>query len=123
MVHPHHLLSCHEYYKEIEKASTRSRAIFFRALFSRAIITWPPEGREMAKDWKKRINIDPAIMGGKPVIAGRRVPVQVIVGALAGGDSVEQICDDYRLERQDVLAALAYAAEMLRLEPVHALPG
>jgi uncharacterized protein (DUF433 family) len=62
-------------------------------------------------------------MGGKPVIKGRRVPVQIIVGALAGGDSIEQVCQDYVLDKEDVLTALAYAAEMLRLERVYALPG
>jgi len=77
----------------------------------------------MAKKWKERINIDPAVQGGKPVIKGRRVPLEVIVGALAGGDSIEAVCQDYTLEREDVLAALAYATAMLRSERVYALPG
>ena len=64
-------------------------------------------------DWKKRINIDPAIQGGKPVIAGRRVPVEVLVGGLAGGDSIETICEEYSVIREDVRAALAYATDLI----------
>jgi uncharacterized protein (DUF433 family) len=62
-------------------------------------------------------------MGGKPVIKGRRVPVETIVGALAGGTSVERVCSAYRVTEEDVRASLAYAADMLRLEHVYALPG
>lgn len=43
----------------------------------------------MKTDWKKRIEINPDIMGGKPVIKGTRVPVEVIVGGMAGGMTVE----------------------------------
>ncbi|MCL4316228.1 MAG: DUF433 domain-containing protein [Gammaproteobacteria bacterium] len=71
---------------------------------------------------KKHIMIDPDVMGGKPVIKGTRVPVQVVVGALAGGMSVTEVCKEYRLRLEDVQAALAYAAEVLAEEKVHALP-
>ena len=71
---------------------------------------------------KSRIVIDPRIMGGKPVIRGTRVPVQVIVGALAGGMTVEKVCKEYRVTSEDVQAALAYAADALAEEKVHALP-
>jgi uncharacterized protein (DUF433 family) len=71
---------------------------------------------------KTRIVIDPKIMGGKPVIQGTRVPIQVIVGALAGGMTVEEVCKEYRVSVEDVQAALAYAAEALAEEKVHALP-
>ena len=71
---------------------------------------------------KSRIVIDPKIMGGKPVIRGTRVPVQVIVGALAGGMTAEKVCKEYRVTLEDVQAALAYAAEALAEEKVHALP-
>jgi len=57
--------------------------------------------------WQDRINIDQRILGGKPVIMGTRVPVFVVVGALAGGDSLEDVCENYVLTRDDVLAALA----------------
>ena len=72
--------------------------------------------------WQDRIAIDPEIMGGKPVVRGTRVPVEVIVGSLAGGDAIEQICEGYDITEEDVRAALAYAAEALQQERVHALP-
>ena len=70
----------------------------------------------MKPGWKRRIEIDPAIMGGKPVIKGTRVPVEVIVGGLAGGMTVEEVCREYRIKAEDVRAALAYAAESLSEE-------
>lgn len=71
---------------------------------------------------KSHIAIDPKVLGGKPVIKGTRVPVQVIVGALAGAMSKEEICKEYRITVEDIHAALAYAAESLAEEKVHALP-
>lgn len=70
----------------------------------------------MKANWKKRIAINPDIMGGKPVIKDTRVPVEVIVGGLAGGMTVEKICKEYRIKEEDVRAALAYAAETLSEE-------
>lgn len=71
---------------------------------------------------EERIVIDDRIMGGKPVISGTRVPVQVIVGALAGGMSRDEICREYRITDADIQAALAYAAQTLADEKVHAIP-
>ncbi len=73
--------------------------------------------------WEDRIAIDPEVMGGKPVIKGTRVPVQVILGALAGGDTVDDVCAGYKVTEEDVRAALTYAAEVLGQERLHALPG
>ncbi len=73
--------------------------------------------------WQDRIAVDPDVMGGKPVIRGTRVPVQVIVGSLAGGETIRDVCNAYGVTEDDVLAALAYAAEVLSQESVHALPG
>ncbi len=59
----------------------------------------------------KRISIDPAVCHGKPVIAGTRVLVSTLLGALADGDSVEMVIEDYPgISREDVLAALVFAA-------------
>jgi len=74
-------------------------------------------------DWQDRIAIDPKVMGGKPVIKGRRVPLEVIVGCMAGGDDIATVCEEFHLEEADVLAALAYAADMLAEERIHALPA
>lgn len=73
-------------------------------------------------NWKERITIDPKVMGGKPVVKGTRVPLYVIVGALAGGDSIAEVCQGYNITDEDVRAALAYAAEALTDEKVYVLP-
>ena len=56
------------------------------------------------------------------MIKGTRVPVQVIVGALAGRMTIKEVCREYRITAEDVQAALAYAAETLAKEKVHAIP-
>ena len=62
-----------------------------------------------------RISIDPAVCHGSPVVRGTRIPVHQIVQFLANGDSVEAVLTAYPgLTREDVLACLAYAAEMTR---------
>jgi uncharacterized protein (DUF433 family) len=58
-----------------------------------------------------RITQDPAVMGGRPCIRGMRVTVGTIVGLLASGRSEAEILEAYPyLEREDIAAALAYAA-------------
>ena len=75
------------------------------------------------EDWEERIAINNEIMGGKPVIKGTRLPLQIIVGELAGGSTIEEVCAGYDITEEDVRAALAYAAETLAQERLHALPG
>ena len=58
-----------------------------------------------------RIAVDESVCFGKPVIGETRVPVELVVGKLAGGMTVENVADEYGLTREDVLAALAYAAQ------------
>lgn len=70
-----------------------------------------------------RIQIDPAICGGKPVIAGTRVPVAIAVGSLAGGMSMDEVAREYDLSLDDLRAALAYASARLGDESVHPLPS
>jgi len=58
----------------------------------------------------ERITIDPAICHGKPCIRGLRYPVELILELLSAGMTIEEILEDYEeLERDDILAALAYA--------------
>jgi len=60
-----------------------------------------------------RICIDPAVCHGKPVIRGSRVLVSTLLGALAGGDSVETILADYpSISREDIAAALEFASDL-----------
>ena len=68
-----------------------------------------------------RIVVDENIRFGKPVIEGTRVPVDLVVAKLAGGMSMEQVCDEYTLSREDVLAALGYAARAVADEQVRAV--
>ena len=65
-----------------------------------------------------RIMVDEKIRFGKPVIQGTRVPVDLVVGKLAGGMSVEEVMEEYELTREEVLAALAYAARVIAEEHI-----
>ncbi len=60
------------------------------------------------------INIDPAICGGVPVITGTRIPVAIIIGALASEMTETEVMEDYVLTREQIKAALAYAADMVK---------
>jgi uncharacterized protein (DUF433 family) len=60
-----------------------------------------------------RIVVDEDVRFGKPVIAGTRVPVDLVVGKLAAGMTVEHVMKEYQLRREDVLAALSYAARAI----------
>ena len=65
----------------------------------------------------ERISINPQICHGKPVISGTRVLVSNILGALAGGDTFEEILEDYpSISREDILAALQFASELSNFE-------
>ena len=62
-----------------------------------------------------RIVIDPNICFGKPTIRGHRIWVSLVLDFLASGMTIDEILDDYPgLERADVLACIAYGAEMSR---------
>lgn len=66
---------------------------------------------------ESRITVDPAICHGKPCIRGMRYPVENILEWLAAGMTIEEILDDYEdLEREDILAALAFAARMTHIK-------
>lgn len=66
-------------------------------------------------DWRERISADPGICHGKVCIKGTRIMVSVILDNLAAGASPEEILRSYpSLTREDIQAALAYAAELAR---------
>jgi uncharacterized protein (DUF433 family) len=73
------------------------------------------------KDLLKRITINPHIFGGKPIIRGRRLAVEHILGMLAAGDSTETILEGYDwLEPEDIQACMVYAHKLVaheRIEP------
>ena len=65
----------------------------------------------MTTELLSRITHDPAVMGGRPCIRGIRVTVGTILGLLASGRTMDEILQAYPyLERDDIRAALAYAA-------------
>jgi uncharacterized protein (DUF433 family) len=68
-----------------------------------------------------RISIDEKVRFGKPVIKGTRVPVDLVIGKLAGGMTYEEVMSEYDLTREDILAALDYAAKHLSDEEVRAI--
>lgn len=69
--------------------------------------------------WEQHIEINPKIMLGKPVIRGTRIPVEIILRKLAQNISLAEILHDYpKLTKQDIQAALAYAAAVLSEEEV-----
>jgi len=69
----------------------------------------------------ERITVNPEIFGGKPIIRGRRLAVEHILGMLAAGDTVNTILEGYPwLELEDIQACLAYARRLVgheRIEP------
>jgi uncharacterized protein (DUF433 family) len=73
----------------------------------------------------RRITIDPEIFGGKPIIRGRRMAVEHVLGLLAAGDGFEAILAEHPwMEPGDIQACLVYARRMVaheRIEPP--LPG
>jgi uncharacterized protein (DUF433 family) len=68
-----------------------------------------------------RITIDEKVKFGKPVIKGTRVPVDLILGKLAGGMAYEEVMEEYSITKEDILAALDYAAKRLSDEEIRVL--
>lgn len=66
-----------------------------------------------------RITMDRGVMLGKPVIAGTRIPVELILRKLSEGATEAELLDGYpRLTREDIAAALAFAADVIAAEDV-----
>lgn len=73
----------------------------------------------MSRQW---IVSDPKVMMGKPVIAGTRITVELILEKLAAGETIEQIREAHpRLTREAILAVLAFARDALRADVVYPL--
>ena len=69
----------------------------------------------MMKNLLQRISVNPTVCFGKPCIKGTRIWVSLLLDMLADGMAVEEILSGYpQLKREDVLAAMAYGAEMSR---------
>jgi uncharacterized protein (DUF433 family) len=70
----------------------------------------------------KPILQDIDIQAGKPVLAGRRLPVSIVVGSLAGGMSYQDVMEEYSVSMDDILSCLAYATGAINREMIYQLP-
>jgi uncharacterized protein (DUF433 family) len=71
-------------------------------------------------DYREVVISNPNVMMGKPVIAGTRITVELILEKLAAGESIEQILEAHpRLNKDAIRAALAFAAEALRADVIY----
>jgi uncharacterized protein (DUF433 family) len=67
----------------------------------------------------QRITANPAIFGGKPIIRGRRLAVEHVLGMMAAGDTIDDLLAEYDwLQREDVLACMEYARRLVGRERV-----
>ena len=68
-------------------------------------------------NWQNYISEDPKIMYGKPVIKGTRVPVDIIIEKLSKGESIDYLLTAYpHINKEQILACLAYATDLIRNE-------
>lgn len=74
-------------------------------------------------DWRTRIEVNPAVLVGKPVIKGTRIAVEFILELLAQDWPEARILENYpQLKHEDILAALQYSAALLKEETAYSLP-
>jgi uncharacterized protein (DUF433 family) len=72
--------------------------------------------------WRDRIELDPEVLLGKPVVRGTRLAVEFVLDMVASGVTEQEILSNYpRLTHEDILACVAYAAEVLKSERVYPL--
>ena len=75
-------------------------------------------------DLEDRIEVNPLVMLGKPVIKGTRITVELILERLQAGETVKQIVNSLKnIDANDVQAAIEYALESVRKEKVYVMPG
>jgi len=100
----------------VEKASSDKRIYTVKSMLITMGLASRARGKPGRPDgWRDRIIVDPRICHGRACIKGTRVMVAVILDNLAAGTSVARILQSYpSLCREDVRAAIAYAAELAR---------
>lgn len=77
---------------------------------------------ETGQELLGRITADPEIFGGKPIIRGMRISVELILSLLAQGDTIDSILEDYPdLETEDIRACLAYAHAVIAHDKIDAV--
>lgn len=66
-------------------------------------------------NWKDHIEVNPAVLVGKPIIKGTRISVELILGSMANGWTMEDVLAAYpHIKREDVLAALTFVLELFK---------
>ena len=79
-------------------------------------------GERAIQDYRQFITSNPNILFGKPAIKGTRIAAEQVLDELAGGTSIEELLEEYpRLTRDAIYAALAFAADTLRMEVTYPL--
>jgi uncharacterized protein (DUF433 family) len=77
---------------------------------------------EGSMSWRDRIELDPEVLVGKPVVRGTRLAVEFVLEMIASGVSEQEVLANYpRLTHDDILACVAYAAEAIKSERVYPL--
>ena len=72
----------------------------------------------MQNRWKERIRSNPDVLAGKPVVVGMCISVELLLDCLASGWSINEVVEAYpNIAPEDVLAALAFSADVLRRKP------
>ena len=72
----------------------------------------------MNSRWTNRITTNPEILAGKPIVAGTRISVELLLDCMASGWGVEKVVEAYpHITPEDVSAALAFAADVMRRKP------
>jgi uncharacterized protein (DUF433 family) len=72
---------------------------------------------KMKADWREHIVSTPDVLRGKPRIKGTRIPVSLILGYLAAGNTIERIIDEFPdLTREQIASCLDYARELSEFE-------
>ena len=73
-------------------------------------------------EWKDHIDIDPAVLVGKPVIKGTRIAVEFIMDLLAQGWNEENILENYPgITHEDIISCLRYAEQIIKTERTYSL--
>ena len=81
-----------------------------------------PKPAASVQDLLRRITVDPEIFGGKPIVRGMRISVELVLSLLAQGESVPDLLDDYPdLEEDDVRACIAYAHAVIAHDSLEAV--
>lgn len=68
-----------------------------------------------------KISVNETVRFGKPAVTGTRVPLELVLGKLAGGMTYEGVMAEYDITREDLLAVLGYAAKMLSSDEIRAV--